>query len=241
MACLSWEKICVPKLCGGLGFKLLKPFNLALLANQDWRLQLADNSLVYRVFQACYFKICDFFPSSFGNKPSYIWKSIFAAQEIVKKWVRWSFGNGQKVRIWEDKWVPNSSSYKVVSPRVLSSQASIVSDLIDVEDKGWNLDLLQRLQMVYFLLGVPIKLLWIRIGLLQVLQVWTVMVCGCFGESFGRSKFLTRSAILFGGLLVIFSQQKLIWFTCIFSQRCEEHGDNLESVLHLSLECPKGL
>ena len=93
----------------------------------------------------------------------------------------------------------------------------MVSDLIDVENKGWNLDLLQRLQMVYFWLGVPIKLLWIWIGLLEVLQVRMVMVCGCFGESFGRSKFLTRSAILFGGLFVIFSQHKLIWFTCMFS------------------------
>ena len=64
----------------------------------------------------------------------------------------------------------------------------MVSDLIDVEDKGWNFSLLkrvflpfeaeiiggiplstqlpkdnkygQRLQMVYFWLGVPTKLLW---------------------------------------------------------------------------------
>ena len=61
MAWLSWEKMCVPKWCGGLGFKLLKPFNLALLAKQGWGLQLANNSLVYRVFQAHYFKNCDLF------------------------------------------------------------------------------------------------------------------------------------------------------------------------------------
>ena len=50
MAWLSWEKMCVPESWGGLGFKLLKPFNLALLAKQGRGLQLANNSLVYRVF-----------------------------------------------------------------------------------------------------------------------------------------------------------------------------------------------
>ena len=38
-----------------------------------------------------------------------------AAQEVVKKCIRWHLGNGQSVWTWDDKWVPNSSSYKVVS------------------------------------------------------------------------------------------------------------------------------
>ena len=80
MVWLSWEKLCVPKSCSGMGFKLLKPFNLALLAKHSWRLQMADNTLVYRVFKACYFKDCDFVRASLGNKPSYVWRSIYAAQ-----------------------------------------------------------------------------------------------------------------------------------------------------------------
>ena len=85
MAWLSWEKMCVTKLCGGLGFKLLKPFNLALLAKQGRGLQLANNSLVYRVFQAHYFKNCDLFNPPWEISLQTFWRSIFAAQEIVKK------------------------------------------------------------------------------------------------------------------------------------------------------------
>lgn len=46
MAWLSWEKLCVPKSCCGMGFKLRKPFNLALLVKQGWLLQQGQNSHV---------------------------------------------------------------------------------------------------------------------------------------------------------------------------------------------------
>ena len=52
MAWLSWDKMCLPKEEGGLGFHDLKAFNLALLAKQGWHLQTKTNSLVHKVFKA---------------------------------------------------------------------------------------------------------------------------------------------------------------------------------------------
>ena len=63
----------MPKSCGGMGFKLLKPFNLALLVKQGWRLQVGQNSLVYKVFKERYFPDCDFLHASVGSKPFFFY------------------------------------------------------------------------------------------------------------------------------------------------------------------------
>ena len=57
MSWMCWKNLCVPKNQGGMGFKLLKKFNLALLAKQGWKLQTETNSLAYKVLKAKYFLI----------------------------------------------------------------------------------------------------------------------------------------------------------------------------------------
>ena len=60
MAWTSWDNLCRPKVEGGMGFKDLKAFNLALLAKQGWRLSKNPTSLTHRVFKAKYFAGCSF-------------------------------------------------------------------------------------------------------------------------------------------------------------------------------------
>ena len=44
----KWEKVCLPKEEGGIGFRLIHEFNLALLAKQLWRLVRHPDSLVMK-------------------------------------------------------------------------------------------------------------------------------------------------------------------------------------------------
>ena len=89
VAWVSWKYLCKPKADGGMRFRDLKAFNLALLAKQGWRLHQNPNSLVHKVLKAQYFLDSSFMEAQLGKKLSYIWRSIMVAKNIIKEGSRW--------------------------------------------------------------------------------------------------------------------------------------------------------
>ena len=73
---LSWELLCCRKERGGLGYRDMHLFNLAMLARQGWRLLLNPDSLCAQVLRSKCFPNGDFL--SVVEKPgiSYSWRSI---------------------------------------------------------------------------------------------------------------------------------------------------------------------
>ena len=62
----------------------------------------------------------------------------------VRKGVRWKVGNEKSIRTWYGRWLPTSSTYKVVSPPPLELAESRVCDLIDISARSWKTELIQK-------------------------------------------------------------------------------------------------
>ena len=72
----SWNRLCSPKTAGGLGFKNLKIFNLAMLGKQGWCFLKHPDALVAQLFKAKYFKDVSFLNAPLSSNPSFVWRSI---------------------------------------------------------------------------------------------------------------------------------------------------------------------
>lgn len=76
----GWDILTKKKVNGGIGFKELHLFNLAMLAKQVWILLQHPKSLSYRLLKAKYFPQRELLEAEVGYQPSYLWRSLLAAK-----------------------------------------------------------------------------------------------------------------------------------------------------------------
>ncbi|XP_027086733.2 uncharacterized protein [Coffea arabica] len=142
---VSWDKLCNRKEDGGMGFRQLKTFNLALLSKQAWRIATQPSSLLHRVYKAKYFPNTDFFQAQEGSRPSWSWRGLCEVRKYIEAGSRWRVGSGQSIKIWSDRWLPRPFTFKIVSRSTALPENSTVDSLIDWERKTWRVDLLQEI------------------------------------------------------------------------------------------------
>ena len=134
---LAWNKLCKPKVEGGLGIRDIENFNLALLGKQVWRLIHNTDSLLYKVFKARYFPRCTIMDVEVSLNGSYAWQSILKARHVISMGATWRIGNGESVFIRGDRWLPDPHSNKVISPQKNFPGNTRVCALLEEDGSRW--------------------------------------------------------------------------------------------------------
>ncbi|GLT53960.1 hypothetical protein SLA2020_271940 [Shorea laevis] len=120
MTWMSWERMGLSKQSGGLGFRDLECFNRAMLAKQG------GGSFITTRFFSCsgsktkYYPQQDFMSATLGSRPSYAWRSILNSRSLLKEGLAWRVGDGKSIRIWGDKWIPESALPWFILPHAIS-------------------------------------------------------------------------------------------------------------------------
>lgn len=142
---LSWSKMCRAKDSGGMGFRDLECFNLAMLAKQAWRPVTDPDSLLSRILKARYYPRGTYFTADVGERPSHTWRGILAARNGLSQGLRKRIGNGLDTAIWGDFWLPPRSSSRIMTRRPPDCVfPDKVSDLIDWSTWSWDFELISN-------------------------------------------------------------------------------------------------
>ena len=142
---MNWQKMRTSKNLGGLGFKDMAKFNIAMLCKQGWWLLKHTNTLVYKVLQANYFPSKSFMESKQCHNSSFTWQNIWATKKTLEKGLRCKVGNGQNIQIWKDLWIKGLSNFKPSQTKREFDDDTKVRELIDEGKHHWNMQKINEL------------------------------------------------------------------------------------------------
>ncbi|XP_050222495.1 uncharacterized protein LOC126672583 [Mercurialis annua] len=156
----SWDRLCIPKKFGGMRFKKIQDFNIAMLVRQAWRFITVENNLMVKVFKAKYFPNSTFLEAKLGSNPSYVWRSIFESQAAMVKGSRVRIDNGRKTSIWNSPWVLPDNSGHITTPMPISLSKAKVCDLFEIGESCWDTGLIMDVfnkEDVENILSIPLN------------------------------------------------------------------------------------
>lgn len=134
--------MCKSKQAGGMGFRDFEAFNKSLLAKQAWRLLTCPNFIVCSCFKSKILSHVWFMESPVPRSASTTWKSIIHGRLLLREGLVWRVGNGSKINIWMDNWIPRDGLIRPIGAKDMQN-INYVDDLLDYSWKNWDLPTLQ--------------------------------------------------------------------------------------------------
>ncbi|XP_048129004.1 uncharacterized protein LOC125312956 [Rhodamnia argentea] len=150
----NWDILKQHKQEGGLGFRDLRDFNMAMLGKTAWRLHEQPSSLWATIFKGLYFPRANFWEAKKGARPSWGWQSVLAGRDSIAPFVRWQVGNGERINVRSHSWLPSGS----IGGQKQPEEPLMVAGLITPSFQ-WDVPLLRACftpQIVQHILAIPL-------------------------------------------------------------------------------------
>lgn len=71
-----------------------------------------------------------------------IWLST---KGVLDEGLRWRVGDGRSIKVWEDKWLPDSVRSKITSRLTVDCDITKVNELMEEQEVGWKQDVVEQL------------------------------------------------------------------------------------------------
>lgn len=113
---------------GGLGFRRVHEFNLALLAKQGWRLLTDPSSLMCQILKAKYFPTSTFLEAEPGSIAGFTWRSIWESKSLLRL-STCRIGDGTSITVWSHPWLPNVNDPYISFSSPIEREDTRVCDL----------------------------------------------------------------------------------------------------------------
>lgn len=135
---IRWDGLSMSKCKGGLAFRNLYGYNVALMAKHVWKFIYNPQSLVSRLFKAKYFPDSHILQAKAGSGSSFIWQGIITARNEVLQGYRWVLGDGELINCVKDPWLVGKRDFKVDQSREYGVNVMSVKQLFLSNGRDWD-------------------------------------------------------------------------------------------------------
>ncbi|KAL8122804.1 hypothetical protein AgCh_010976 [Apium graveolens] len=135
---VAWGGLSMSKCHGGLAFRNLYRYNVALMAKHVWNFIHNPNALVSRFYKAKFFSNSHILQAKVNPGSSFIWQGIITAKNEVMQGYSWILGDGESINCIQDPWLAGTDGFKVDQSRAYVDITIVVARLLQHNAKEWN-------------------------------------------------------------------------------------------------------
>lgn len=110
--------------------------------------------------------------SSIKRHHSLLWKSLMAILDNMENGIRWMVGDGSKIKMLGDMWLPSQATIKVQSIVKILPQTTTIKELLIEGGTTWNEELINSIFWVNetkAILSIPLSKNWVEDKLIWAL------------------------------------------------------------------------